>query len=342
MAKYQDFRNLSDYITALRVMRDFAPARFTASAGYDLRRWHSVESIPKKQAAELRKYYRQMRPLLVYGYYPRRVGGRGNVKQKKQKTDAAFHAMYGIKPLPGIVRIPLPVDPQGAPKRVRFETRTNHVGQRLPVASVEVSPGIFMERWTWADLGYTWDDVTGDDLDNVIREIWQTFKPDYMGVIAGTSRAKRDGTIRAQNDPGSIAKLISFYQRRYAPSDVKAEHDHNYQNWLDGLELYFFRPPVTEKNARLAKRSEFRDFIAEEKKRYDARSKISRRIKYLNTRLKQLKRDNELFLKTLKKITLTDRKNVIKTTQPIHDKKVADSIAERDRLTVQLQLTRGF
>lgn len=344
--KYQDFRNLQDYRLALLILRKFAPAKFAAGAGYDLRQWRDLDSIPKSQSATIRKYYRQIRPLLTYGYSPRKIVAtkKQTKKQAKNKLDSQYRSLYGITPLPGIIRIPLPLDKQGNKVPVIFKKNAN--GDLI--AGVVIRPGIQVVRMTWEQMGYTWDDIAPENIRFTLAEIWQKYQPDYMGTIAGTSRVKADGVISFRNDPDTLAEELIHIQARYGRTDDPDQSPkgagRNPVNWLDGLELYYFYPPGGKRGRDHVKAAELRQWRKDEKKRYDDRTKLSNKLKNVNKSIRDLKRDLIRFEKILTRTkTKAQRETDLKQYHDeYYDKRLILLVERRDKLTVQLHLTKGF
>lgn len=327
--KYQDFRNVNDYRLAVKILRKFARDRFSVAAGYNLRHFRELSDIPKKQAAEIRRYYREMRPLLVYGYQARKAKSKADLKEK-------YGALYGIKPLPGIDRIPIPLNAStGKADKVKF-IKDRDTGKM--VASVQVSPGIYMIRYTWEDLGYSWDDLTNDHA-AVLREVTERFRPDYIGLIAGISRVKREGRIDIRTTWQDAAQRMAHLMTRYGAGSEKAEQGHNIEDWLDGLELYFFRPPV---KGTLNRRAQIKPWLDDEQKRWKERNKLSKQIKNKSAYINKLKRQVENWGKLIKKLaTKSDANRLMQGIAGI-EKQIARAEKERDKLITRLHLTKGF
>lgn len=338
--KYQDFRNLQDYVLALRILRKFAPARFTAARGYDLRKWRDVSDIGKKEGAAIRKYYRHLRPLLVYGYKARKI-------KNRKKLAAQYTALYSTTLLPGIQRIPLPIDNHGNVQPVHFEPAERVIDEAAPgeyVATVTVAPGIVMRRLTWEQMGFDFSGVHGANLLPTLDQIWDRFKPDYAGIVAGISRVKRSGIIQNFNSPKILHAYLQRLQTKYDGGN------HDYMNWLHGLELYYFVPPEDTSLpmrdrvvTRDANRKKMRAWIHEEEKRYAERKKLVTAIKNLTRRIAALDKQFENFLHVSRKTFLkTERDKMERQARANYDKRRIDLVTKRDKLTVQLHLTKGF
>lgn len=328
MGKTTDFRNLNDYKLALRVVRQFAPARFAVAKGYDLRKIKNDGDLTRYQKQSIRDYYRFLRPLVVYGYRRRYVKNRVRLAQE-------YGALYGVKPLPGISRVPMPVDKNDFPEPVKFTPTES--GQL--VATVTVAPGVRVSRLSWGEMGYTFADLVGDRLFETMREIWRHYKPDAVGIQAGHSRVKREGMIRTQNHPDDVVFLIQRLQNRYN-SDAG---NHFWQNWQDGLELYYFGGRENKKG--------YNQYLKDEQERYKNRAKIGKSLKNIRHRLKILEGQRDTILKVI--ATVADSKDGKKAIQSATrsiknsalkqiDTKIKAIIKKRDELTKRLFITQEF
>jgi len=134
---------------------------------------------------------------------------------------------------------------------------------------------------------------------------------------------------------------LSRLQTRYDAGN------HSAVNWLDGLEFYEFisKPDNYELERyqkKIKKRDEFFSFLKAEEQRYKDRTKLSKSIKNVSSRIRTLEKTYTGFLKTIARIGKREREAAIAGAFPIYDKKRIDLIKERDRLTTLLHLTKGF
>jgi len=306
-------------------MRKFAPDKYRASAGYDLRKWGEVGDIPKNRAAMLRHDYRLLRPLLVYGFK------RKGIKQHK-KLKEYYSALYGMETLPGGLQyVPLPLRPDDTPARVTV---------KRGVASVRVSDNITMTRLTWEQMGYCIEDVLDGDLDFICKDIFARFEPDYVGISAGISRVKNVGMIKALNSPRMLAMELGRLMGKYDSGN------HAVSNWLEGLEFYEFHKAPSDtayKKGRTPEQKAMFRWLDDEQDRYKARAKISRKIKNVTGRIKRLKDRYKSFNLVLKgRIKGAIPRSELLAIQNDYDKKLIDLTGVRDSLIRQLHLTRGF
>jgi len=294
-----DFSELADYKSAIKVLRRFAPEKFTAEK-YPLRGINQIKDYTSAQQKNIREYMRFVRPLIVYGYKLKRVDDPNQLR-------AMYSGLYGLKKIPsGLKRIPMQVGADDRALKVDFERYTlsdddTGLSRDFDLAIVQVSPGVRVARLHFDDIGFEWGDLTGADLRDTIDYIWQTWKPQGVAIQAGVSVVKKEGAPNLYYSAASLYKALSKLQNQYNGMGDKS----NYMDWLHGIDLYYFK-----ENAPLD------DFIFAEKRRYDARALLAKDMANLRDKrrraIKKMERELRSARRLLRRVKSNDSKREVK------------------------------
>ena len=328
-----DFTELADYKAAIRVLRRFAPEKFSADK-YPLKGKTKIADYSITQRKNIREYMRFVRPLIVYGYKLKRVNDPDELK-------AMYSGLYGLKIIPkGLKRIPMQVGADDKPLRVNFDRYTltdddSGLSREFDLATVQVSNGVRVARLHFSDIGLDWNELTGSNLADTIRYIWETWKPRAVAVQAGVSVVKREGAPNLYHSAAQVISALTKLQHKYQGIDDKS----HFADWMHGLDLYYY-----DDNAPLT------DFLFIEKRRYDERNILAKQLKYYRSRRKIIHKKLEANIKgtrlLARKAKTRKEKEIIKRAAGYVDRDLHRSLikvaAAINKLTARMYYTESF